>query len=376
MRKIIGMPLQHCIHPSVRALIVTAFALSALSALTLPSALAANTAEPKPVPQLAASAPERYTVKSGDTLWGISSKFLKDPYRWGEVFKHNKPPIKNPHLIYPGQVLVLERGGNAAGGIPTIKLEPREYVEPIAKPVWTVSPDAVASFLTKPLVMEPGAIEKAARIVGLQDNQVIIGAGHRLYATNVGKAQRDWHVFKLGDVLKDPETGENLGQEVLFLGEARQLTEGTQPTEGPLGRQTKDGLPAEFMLRSSNQEVGIGNYLLPAPPAQIIDYAPKAPSKAIKGRILSLAGGVGIAGPNSVVSINRGKADGIELGHVLATDRAGDVITDRANGATDFQLPDRRNGLIFIFRVFDRVAYGLVMESERPVYMGDAIRTP
>jgi LysM repeat protein len=346
------------------------FPLSALAAL--PSvAQAATVAEPKVVPQLAAAlkanAPERHVVVPGDTLWGIASKFLKDPYRWGELFKLNTPGVRNPNLIYPGQVLVLDR----SSGVPQLmvkdeKLSPREYVEPLAKAIWTVSPEAIEPFLTKPLVVDKGGLDDAARVVGLEDNRVIAGAGDKLYVVNVDKPTRDWQMFRPGEALKEPVTGEVLGHEALFLGTARQLNE-AQPTT--------------FLIATAKQELVVGDRLLPSPPADIVTYQPRAPSAALRGHVLGLAGGVAFAGRNNVVSIGLGKTDGLELGHVLALDRTGDRIEDRVEGGfrggkTTIQLPDQRNGLVFVFRVFDRVSYGLIMEAARPVQRGDAVRTP
>lgn len=364
MRKIIS----NARAPQNRAIALTAGMAAAIGlALALPAG-AQTVAEPKSPKQAAAAglqlvpgAPDRYTVMAGDTLWGVASKFLKDPYRWNDLFKQNTATIKNPNLIYPGQVLVLDRNGPALG-IETVKIEPREYTETLKTPLWTVSADAIAPFLSKPLVIEPGALDGAARIIGIQDSRVIAGAGDHIYVTKVAAPHRDWQLFRLGDPLKDPDSDAVLGHEALYVGEARQLSEGS---------------PADFLVKSTTQEITANYYLLPAPKPAIVDYSPRAPQKDIRARVLGLAGGVAFAGKDNVVSINRGKADGIELGHVLVLDRAGDKVADRYQGkTTPYQLPERRNGLLFIFRTFEHVAYGLVMEADRPVQRGDTARTP
>lgn len=354
---------------SATAITTLAAALAACFTVVVASPVLAQTvAEPKPVKLVSASslklapgAPDRYMVVSGDTLWSLASKFLKDPYRWNELFKQNKDTIKNPNLIYPGQVLVLDRNGPSLG-IETVKLEPREYAESLKKELWTVSPEAIAPFLSKPLVIEPGALDAAARVIGIQDNRVIAGAGDHIYVANVVQAQRDWQIFRLGEPLKDPETEAILGHEALYVGDARQLNEAK---------------PADFLVKSTTQEVTANYYLLPAPKAEVVNYTPRAPQKEIRGRVVGLAGGVAYGGRNNVISVNKGKADGIELGHVLALDRAGDKVDDRYQGkTTPYQLPEQRNGLVFIFRTFEHVSYGLIMEAERPVQAGDSAHTP
>lgn len=317
---------------------------------------------------LADGAPERYTVVRGDTLWGLSSKYLKDPYRWPALWKMNAQQIKNPHWIYPGQVLVLDKSGReprlAFATEKTEKLSPREYIEPINKAIPSIPAQEIEPFLSQPLVVDQASMAGALRVVGLQDNRVIAGAGDMIYTTSAanGATAATWQVFRAGKPLNDPETKETLGFEALYVGTAR---------------MTAQGEVTSFRLLTTKEEVLAGDMLLPAPRADVVSYTPHAPEQAIKARVLSIYGGVQYGGPQAVVVLNRGKKDGLEAGHVLAIDTAGVTLNDRFQGEKKtYTLPDARNGLVFVFRVFDRVAYALVMSAQKPVVVGDAAHTP
>ncbi len=313
--------------------------------------------------ELADGAPERHIVVSGDTLWGLAAKFLKDPYRWPELWKMNAQDIKNPHRIYPGQVLVLDKSGTEPRlTLATIKETPREHVEPLKRAIPSIPPQEIEPFLTQPLVVEKAGLDNALRVVGLQDNRVIAGAGDTIYTTPTTSSQKTWQVFRAGAPLRDPETKETLGFEALFVGTAQ---------------MTARGDIASFRLITSKEEVATGDLLLPAPRLDVVSYIPHAPAQAIKARVLAIYGGVNFGGPQAVIVLNRGKKDGLELGHVLAIDKAGMTIDDRYQGEKKtYTLPDARNGLVFVFRVFERVAYALVMSAQQPVVVGDSAHTP
>lgn len=316
----------------------------------------------KPI-ELAADAPDRHIVVSGDTLWGISAKFLKDPFRWGELWKMNPDEVKNPHRIYPGQVLVLDKSGSTPRlRLETVKISPREYIESFKKAIPSIPAQTIEPFLVEPLVLDDNSLDAAARIVALQDTRVLAGAGDRIFVTNVQRPAAAWQVFRPGVALIDPETRTILGHEAQFLGNARQLHEGD---------------PAEFVLQTSKLEIVAGDRLLPTPRPDVVSYIPRAPERNIIGRVLGTQGGVQFAGQYAVVSISRGRADGLEEGHVLAVDLAGATVIDRFKGERkDFVLPDQKNGLLFVFRVFNKVSYALVMEAVKPISIGDTVRTP
>ena len=313
--------------------------------------------------ELADGAPDRHVVVPGDTLWGISAKFLKSPYRWGELWKLNAAEIRNPQLIYPGQVIVLDKSGREPRArLATVNEQRREYVEPLKKGIPSIPPQEIEPFLSEPRVLDETVLEAAPRVVALQGNRVIAGASDTIYTTEVTAQHKVWQVFRPGKALLDPDTKETLGHEAIYLGTAR---------------LTKGGVPSSFLILTSKQEITRDDRLLAAPRQDVPSYIPRAPGKMIKARVLAMYDGVNFGGPQSVIALNRGKADGLEPGHVLAADVAGAEISNRYKGErTDYQLPDTRNGLLFVFRVFDRISYALVMNATQPIVVGDTVRTP
>ncbi len=335
-------------------------------------------------------APDRYVVIRGDTLWGISQRYTDSPWRWPELWSMNKEQIRNPHLIYPGYVIILDRerarlsiaagesGAPAAAaeagaaGVPagTVKLSPRVRAESLSKQeIPSIPPGIIEPFLTRPLVIEPDGLEKAPSIVATQADRVILAEGNSAYVRGIGKSSEDtWYVYRKGGPLVDPDTNKTIAYEAIYLATAR---------------VTRPGEPATVVLSSAAQEVGAGDKLVAAGRAVPPNYAPHAPAVYLSGRVMSIYGGlgkVGEGGDHSIITINRGKGDGLEIGHVLALYSAGGSVRDvtKAANAPDanIKLPDERAGLVFVFRVFDRVSYGLVMNITRPVNTLDVVQTP
>lgn len=324
-------------------------------------------------PALADDAPDRHIVRKGDTLWGISGHFLKEPWRWPEVWQLNREQISNPHLIYPGQVVVLDRNGasprlslarNVSGG--PGKLAPKIYSEPSLEPIPSIPQQVIGPFLAEPLVMEADGLDRAPKIIATQEDRVMVGHGNTAYATGLQGDSRIWQVFRPLRPLVDPGTSELLGYEAFFLGTARVLREGE---------------PATIEIVSSKQEIGVGDRLVPAANPDVVAYAPHAPERAVEGRIVGIYAGVNVGetGRNYVVTLNLGRRDGIEIGHVLAMYRHGREVTYRQPDTRQrefYRLPEERYGLVFVFRTFDRVSYALVMDSARPANPNDIVRTP
>src|SRR3954467_2189170 len=339
-------------------------------------------------------APDRYVVVPGDTLWAISQKFTDSPWRWPELWGFNKEQIRTPHLIYPGYVIVLDRargqltvgesvapGGpgsapasasasRAAGEAGTLKLGPRVRAESMAKEqIPSIPASIIEPFLSRPLVIEPDGLDKAPTIVGTQADRVILATGNAAYVRGMGTSKEEsWYVFRRGGPLVDPDTKQTLAYEAIYLGTAR---------------LDRPGDPSTVVLTSSVQEVGAGDKLVAAGRPQPISYAPHAPTKPVRGRVIGIHGGlgqVGEAGPQSIISINRGARDGIEIGHVLALYSLGGSVRDvsKASDARDasIKLPDERAGLAFVFRVFNRVSYALVMKVARPIAPLDVVQNP
>jgi hypothetical protein len=218
-------------------------------------------------------------------------------------------------------------------------------------------------------VIEPDGFDDAPTIVGTQQDRVILAAGNTAYVRGIGDSKEDtWYVYRRGGPLVDPETNRTLAYEAIYLGTAQ---------------LTRPGDPATVLLTSAVQEINAGDKLVAAGRAQTLSYVPHAPDVQLRGRVMSIYGGlgkVGEAGPQQIVTINRGRADGIEVGHVLALYALGGSVRDisKARAAADarISLPDERSGVLFVFRVFDRVSYGLVMHITRPVSPLDVVRTP
>jgi nucleoid-associated protein YgaU len=350
-----------------------------------------------PLSDLAANAPDRYTIKRGDTLWAISRMYLKSPWRWPELWGMNIEEIKNPHRIYPGQVLILERSdgmarlrleGNAdRTDPPTVKVEPRTRYEMLSDSALpTLRSNIIEAFLAEPIVVDEAGLTAAPRIVSAQDNRVLITRGDRVYARGPDGSpllddqpkEQLFRVFRNATPLKDPGTGEILGYEAQYAGKAV-LVRSEGSTDAENGSTGTVIVPATIDIIGAKVEMRVGDRLLPEPPRQLQTYTPHAPSNQIEGgRIVSIYGSAVVnAGQNQVVSINKGTQDGMEPGVVLAILKDGARILDRSGGApTQLKLPDERNGLLMVFRTFERVSYGLVLEITDGVRTGDRLVDP
>lgn len=316
------------------------------------------------------SHPDRYVVVPGDTLWDISERFLRDPWLWPEVW-HVNPQIANPHLIYPGDIislvyvdgkpqLRLQRGGR-----PTVKLSPTAREERIDRAIPTIPLDAIKQFLTQPLVVEEGELETAPYVVESADEHLIVGTGDRIYVRGIGDTtQGRYSVFRPGDKLIDPDTQEMLGVQAIYQGDAT---------------VQRFGDPATLHLERTTREIGIGDRLKPITGDDIhTSFMPRAPEADIKGRIIAVHDGVTQIGRYQIVVVNRGAREGMETGHVLRIHQAGAEVKDKVTPAVNdtVTLPDEDAGLVMLFRIFDKVSYGLVMESTRPIHVLDYVTTP
>ena len=338
-----------------------------------------------PLSALADNAPASHTVQRGDTLWAIATLFLKTPWRWPELWGMNLQEIRNPHLIYPGQVLVLEKDGerarlmlaraNAADGQPptnTVKLSPRVRSELLESgAIASIPLQLITPFLNEAVVLGQDALADAPRIVAAQEGRVMISRGETAYVRgNLGGA-RSFTLFRQTKPLRDPVTDEVLGHEASYIGTADFVrADGSAPVSGL-------PVPATFVMTHARQEAGVGDRLAPVPARDISAFVPHAPSSPVDGRVVSIYGEALTAGQNQIVAINRGTRDGMERGHVLALWRAGATTTDRTGEKPQpIQLPDERTGLLFVFRVFDRVSYALIVSALDPIRRGDRISAP
>lgn len=398
------------------------------------------------------NAPDTYVVVKGDTLWDISGRFLKDPWRWPQIWNLNREAIKNPHWIYPGDLIVLDRSGKeprlslvkGGNGLPTVKLSPGVRATDIGDEAIPAIPiSAIHAFLNQPLLVSHDTLEKAPQIIGTNEERVIMTTGDTVYATSDESGTTRWQIYRKGQALTNPDDGELLGYEAEYLGDAETVAPGN---------------PQKLRITRVSQEILPQDKLVPAREVTQFEFVPHAPEKPISGKVISAYGVTGHAnaGRYQTVVINRGAQDGLEPGHVLAVYRAGKVVKiDKAGrqrwvyldsgcikpgeeisydqfyqpgnkvmedcnpsaevqagpwayldvgclkpgkkvsfnqffdprevydrGCTDkkqtesVQLQDARTGLVMVYRVFDRVSYALIMQSERPVYLLDTVKNP
>jgi hypothetical protein len=354
-----------------------AFAATAVAALLTSSPVRADNVGLKD------QVPERYTVQKGDTLWGIAGKYLKEPWRWPEIWRLNREQIANPHRIYPGDVIVLDKtdGQWRLSVAQTTRLSPSVRVSPLdVESIPSVPPGDIEPYLTWPLVTDSDRLANAAEIIAGRDQRVVRGDGDTVYALGLDpKAGTLWRLYRPGPTLVSPDTGEVLGYEHRFLGTARV--------------ERFDEVSTLRIVRAK-EEILVGDRLIPAPPEQIVNYAPHAPNRPIDGQILRLNHDAIEAGRGWVVTLDKGATDGVDIGTVLAIYQNVPPIPDprppkdpdliwRWLEPTLFYQPDRfvrvpaeRVGLLFVFRVFDRVSYGLVLNTTDPVEVGDRVRKP
>jgi len=325
--------------------------------------------------QIRENAPERHVVVKGDTLWDISATFFKDPWKWQQIWGLNKDTIKDPHWIYPGDVVYLDRAtGTLRVGEPQkqeappenniVKLSPRaREVADDRNAIPTIPYSAIGPFLAKPLVIEDKDLIDIPTLVATYEQREILGSDDVAYVKNLPSDKgTQWQVFRTGKTFIDPDTEETLGHEVSYLGDA------VVEKFGPL---------SELRITNAVSEIGKGDYFaLPSEPLAN-NFVPRAPSSKIVAKIISVYGGMVQAGQNTIVTINKGKRDGLEEGHVLALYQKGEVI--KASGLFDRKdtvLPDVRYGLLFVFRTFHKVSYALVMQTRLPVQVLDTAQTP
>ena len=332
--------------------------------------------------ELAPNAPDSYTVKSGDTLWDISGLFLKSPWRWPELWGMNLDQIRNPHLIYPGQLLVLDKSsgrgrltvGQQLGGGDG-RLSPRVRASEVNNGIPAVNLAQIEPFLNEAVIFEEGELTSAPRIVSAQDNRVLLTRGDLAYTRGDLKGLRNFRAFREPTPLRDPVTKEVLGYEGVFLGNVELVR--TSETSSANGAAVGDVVPDTIRIVSTRQEMRAGDRLSPVPNREFVNHVPRAPQGEMKGQIVSVYGEAVLAGQNQIVALNRGSRDGLEPGHVLALWRNGKRIIDKTDPkAPTMKLPDERHGMLYVFRVFNRMSYALILSVNEPVTAGDRFTQP
>ena len=346
--------------------------------------------------QLKPDHPERYTVKKGDTLWDIATHFLKSPWYWPKIWTINQQ-IANPHLIYPGDVIVLryvdgkpeltvlrpEKPGEVPlstveapvygeappeviAAVPegTVKLKPRVRVESLDRPIPTLSPDIIGPFLSKPLAVGEDELNRSGYITIGVDDRIALGTNSEFYARGFRPADKDqeyFYIYRQGKPIVDPNSGETLAYEAIYLGDAQRLASGDT---------------SRMVVVSAKKEIGPTDRLLPAPKNPPLPYYfPAAPDKKVHGQIVNSLDTVAEIGPLMIVAINLGTRDGIKEGHVLRISRHVGELVDPVTRET-YVPPDEASGIMMVFRPYERVSYGLVMTATQPIHLLDTVTTP
>jgi len=349
--------------------------LSATETATETAAAPAESAGQAPSSaMLRPDAPKSYTVKRGDTLWGVSSMFLKDPWLWPEVWIIN-PQVQNPHLIYPGDTLALAYGANGqpqirltSGG--AARLNPRLRSSPLEGAIPTLPYSAIAAFLSKPTVLTKDQIKKAPSVLAFREKHIIGGATNDIYVRDLNAPEgARYSVVHVGEPLRDPESGDLLGYEGIYTATAS-VTTTTNPSKAVLSDSARETLVGDKLI-ASDTETPL-NFILSSPPANT------------QGRIINVVDGTDLIGQYQIVVINRGIRHGIVAGNVMAINQAGDVVTDRGDRSfgsklgfgKKVRLPEERAGTLLVFRTFDRLSYGLVVGASSEIHVADYVRNP
>jgi hypothetical protein len=360
---------------------------AAIQAAGAPAPAPAAAVAPVPASVVNPNAPKSYVVKKGDTLWGIASMFLKDPWLWPEVWIIN-PHIPNPHLIYPGDTLALAYGANGspqvsvaqagAARLESVKLDPRLRSTALDAAIPTIPYSAIQGFLSHPRLLTREQIKTAPYVLAFRDMHQVGGSGIEVYVANLNAEQNArYAVMRVGDELRDPDDNALLGYEGVYTATA--LVE-------------RPGNPAKALLTEPALETVAGDRLVTAnDEASPVNFTLRAPGSDVHGRIIAVVGGTDLIGQFAVVAINRGKRHGLEAGNVLAVDSAGEVVRDLYRGGRDIssmgsgidtafapkvRLPNERSGTALVFKVYDRMSYALIIGASDTIHVRDVVRNP
>lgn len=335
---------------------------SKIVSLLFGMALGLTSAQAADNPVLAEGHPERYTVVQGDTLWDISRKFLRDPWRWAEVWQGN-PEVENPDLIFPGDVLVMTLVGGKPSLRSLLKLSPSVRIVDFADAIPPIDPRAIQAYINSPLVTDQNELANAGYIVNGVDNHLIMGKYDQFYARAIEDQEADeYRVFRAGRNFVDPISDESLGFEAKHVGDARML---------------RAGDPSRLSLLDTYQEVGIKDRLRPVYKKEALSFFyPKAPNNPkIRGVILKAENEATELGALSVVALNVGGREGVEPGDVFRIMSQSVDKKDPMTGDT-YSIPEEKSGLLLVFRTFEKVSYAIITNTSRPVNSFDAVVSP
>ena len=342
-------------------------------------------AEPEPVETVVYEPefPETYIVQEGDTLWDISTVFLRDPWFWPEIWFKN-PQVENPHLIYPGDTLaiiyvggerkvqVLSRGeegsvlAQTSDGLKIVKVSPRVRSKSIDATIPSISIESIRHLIERPVIIDEDTLNNSAYVLSSLDNHLINSINDKLYVrkldTSLGNGR--YQIYRPDRALYDPITDELLGFQTLYVGESKLLLRGD---------------PASVRVTNSEREILRDDRVMPMDNTIFErDFYPRPPSTEVRGEIVALLDAISQTGVYQTIAINLGNRDGVESGNILRIRRSGGVVHDKNEKDPRFlvKLPDEQVGMAMIIRAFDKMSYALIMEADFPIRVRDSVETP
>ncbi|PID43756.1 MAG: peptidoglycan-binding protein [Gammaproteobacteria bacterium] len=320
-------------------------------------------------PRFKDGTPQQYTVVKGDTLWGISARFLDSPWLWPEIWQAN-PQIDNPHLIYPGDVLgfvyvdgkpritTISRGAASR----TVKLTPKARISSIDTAIPAIPLDAISSFLTGSRIVDGAELGTSSYVLAGKEGHIVSGAGDTVYARGDAGIHSSVGIYRPGRRYIDPDTGEYLGLEAKEIGVA--------------SVEAVNGEVLTLSVKRSREEILQGDRLLPTDDRIITStYHPSVAKTPLEGKMIAVMNGVNNIGQYDVVVINRGRRDGMKEGNVMAIYKSGGLVRDPYT-SEKVELPSEQAGMLMVFRTFDKVSYALILRALRPLALMDKVKNP
>ncbi|MCD6025860.1 MAG: LysM peptidoglycan-binding protein [Solimicrobium sp.] len=324
-----------------------------------------------------ANAPDQHVVVQGDTLWGISRLFAEHPWCWPSIWGMNRQEIKNPHWIYPGQTIYFDRVAKRlrlgkpldqadAETVPSIRLSPKIRSEPLpSNAITTIPANAIGPFLSQPILFEKDELANAPHIVLANRSHINSVKSEKTYVKGDLRDLTDFQVYRPATPLIDPETKELLGYEYTYVGSVKLTKKAAAAKEAHT-----------FLVTNAKEELSVGDRLLSVPLTEITNYVPHSPNNKLNGRVVSVYGGVALAGQNQTIAVNLGSKDGIDVGTVLKMYRTGKTVVDKLDNNGLVQIPNEEYGTLFIYRVFNKASYGLIMGIADATRVGDTVKSP
>lgn len=353
------------------------------------------------------NAPERYTVKQGDTLWGISGKYLYSPWQWSRLWDANRDQIHNPDLIYPDQVLVLRHvdgeprlGLEQTDGIPVVKMSPDKEVSGYGIPAIDVNFYRI--FMRHPQIVSRKETAAAPRLLSVPEGRLLYTKGTRVYTKGLKEPGR-YLTYRINKNITDPDTGKFLGQEVAFSGIVRSLDytdSALEQRSKQAGERLKDNeyhtrthplitplrTPSiqPLVVETAISEIQQGDYLMKMPEdTDRFNMMPHEPSRPVQAKIVSVFEGTRIAGQFQTITIDKGEADGLDKGTVLSLyKRKKTMQVDLSNNFKSrdtvelISTPAEEVGLAMVYRTSEHLSSAIILENISDISVGDTAANP